>query len=259
MWIHETKKPKGTIVIIHGAGEHHGRYRWLIEQFLTSGYHVVIGDLPGQGYNISHRGYIHTFMEYVLEVEKWIATSHMLKRPTYIVAHSMGALVAIELMMQKRVHIDGLIFSSPSLGIANVPNKFINYGAKIANFFTPTLQVTTSIRKEVATRNDEQIRRDEKDPFILSSVSVHWFRELLRMIERAHEHVLQFPNIPLLILQGGNDLVVDRQAVYQWFNQLPSKDKMYKEFPGLYHEVFNEPEKEEVFKYAHYFLEMHQQ
>lgn len=257
MWVYKGKNVKGTIVIVHGAGEHHGRYHWLIQRWVEHGYHVVIGDLPGQGYNISNRGYIKSYMDYVLEVERWIEKAHTLKRPTFIVAHSMGALVTIEILMRKRMHVDGIVFSSPSLGIAKVSGKLVYHGAKIANLLAPTLQVTTSITEELVTRNDEQLRKDAKDPFILSKVSVHWFRELVRMIKRANERAPEFPDIPLLILQGGKDLVVDKQAVYHWFHKIPSTDKMYKEFKGLYHEVFNEPEKEEVFHYARCFLEMH--
>ena len=64
-----------------------------------------------------------------------------------------------------------------------------------------------------------------------------------------------FPDIPFLVMQAGDDKIVDRHLVREWFNYCPSSEKHYKEWPKLYHEIFNEPEREDVFQYAKTFVE----
>jgi lysophospholipase len=64
-----------------------------------------------------------------------------------------------------------------------------------------------------------------------------------------------FPEVPLLVMQAGDDKIVDKQSVNRWFNRLFNKDRAYKEWDGLYHEIFNEPERDEVFRYALGFAE----
>ena len=74
MWKWETEgDAKGVIVIIHGAMEHHGRYKWVTQMWLSAGYHVVTGDLPGQGMTTrAYRGHIDSFDEYLDEVKSWM-------------------------------------------------------------------------------------------------------------------------------------------------------------------------------------------
>jgi lysophospholipase len=85
-------------------------------------------------------------------------------------------------------------------------------------------------------------------------VSVRWYRELVKAIQIAHEKIADLPDLPLLVMQAGDDKIVDKTAVKAWFDQLSLSEKVYKEWPKLYHEIFNEPEREQVFLYAQTFL-----
>lgn len=79
MKIREAKNAKAVIVIVHGAFEHSGRYDWVVEQLISHDYHVVYGDLPGQGENIpTKRGHIRSFQQYLDTVKTWVTMrSHM--------------------------------------------------------------------------------------------------------------------------------------------------------------------------------------
>ena len=96
MWCMEAERPVATIVVIHGACEHHGRYKWLSEMWRSSGFNVVMGDLPGQGTSTRERGHIRSFQEYIDEVDKWVARAKAFELHVFMLGHSMGGLIAIE-------------------------------------------------------------------------------------------------------------------------------------------------------------------
>ncbi|OIJ18175.1 phospholipase [Anaerobacillus alkalidiazotrophicus] len=255
MWEWEAKEAKGVFVIVHGANEYHVRYKWLIEKLNNSGFHVVMGDLPGHGVNPISQGHIHSFSEYIDTVEKWYERAVQFHLPIFILGHSMGGLVLIQTMIKKKFNVCAVILSSPCLGLTNPPSRLKHCSAYLIHKIYPKFRLPTNLAE--GTRCKEMIQRDDNDPHLVKKVSVRWYFELTNAMESSLHEVSNFPNVPVLVLQGGNDLIVDKSVVIQWFNQLKNTEKYYKEWPGLYHEVFNEPEKEKVFRVTKTFTEMH--
>ncbi|MDA1477702.1 alpha/beta hydrolase [Bacillus changyiensis] len=253
----EAERPVAVIVVVHGACEHHRRYKWLAEMWCSSGYHVIMGDLPGAGTSTRRRGHIRTFQEYLDEVDKWVDKAKAFQLPVFILGHSMGGLVVIEWFKQHREGITGLILSSPCLGLQLKPNKLMDVIAKGLNVVAPTLRFESGITPDKATRNKKIIEMDSNDPLYFTKVSVRWYQEILKTMKNAMEPTDAFIKTPLLVMQAGTDFLVDKKMVIKWFDQLPSHHKTYREWEGLYHEVFNEPEREDVFKTAKAFTEHH--
>lgn len=255
MWVWESERAKGVFVLVHGANEYHVRYQWLIQKLIDEGYHVVMGDLPGQGRNPKTPGHVDSFQEYIDVIETWYERALQFELPVFLLGHSMGGLAVIQTMLQKQLSVNAVILSSPCLGLENPPSKFKSYSGLLLNKISPKFRMPTNLPE--VTRCEEMRQRDEKDQYIVKKVSVRWYHELTNAMANSHKEVQHFPDVPLLVLQGGDDLIVDKKAVYHWFNQLTVTDKYYKEFPGFYHEVFNEPEKETVFHVAKRFAELH--
>ncbi|WP_347549207.1 lysophospholipase [Pseudalkalibacillus hwajinpoensis] len=256
MRIKEAEYAKAVIVLVHGANEHHRRYDWLVSKWIESGYHVVLGDLPGQGESTRRRGHIDSFDQYIETIEKWINRAHEFHLPVFLLGHSMGGLASIRTIMEKRLLLTGVILSSPCVGLVNPPNKGVDILSKVLNPIVPSLRLNSKLQPNIGTRNKEFHARDQDDPLMIQKVSVRWYRELLKAIKIASEGARTFPNQPLLVVQGGDDRIVDKQSVVSWFNRIPLTDKAYSEWDGLYHEVFNEPERDAVFKTARSFVEL---
>jgi len=250
-------KAKAVIVIVHGAGEHSGRYGWLIRKWNEHGYHVVIGDLPGQGKTTGLRGYIRSFDDYIETVMRWIKEAKRFQLPLVLLGHSMGGLVIIRTLMTKSLPVQAVILSSPCLGLVQYPPKWLEALSKALNFIWPKLQVQANHPPGSGTRNEEIKAKDALDPLYNRKITVRWYRELRRAMKLAHEQADAFPNIPLLILQGGDDRIVNKRDVKRWYDRLQIDAKIYKEWHGLFHEVFNEPEREEVFSHALQFVQTH--
>ncbi|MEK4028396.1 MULTISPECIES: alpha/beta hydrolase [Bacillaceae] len=257
MWKWETEQqPKGVIVMIHGAMEHHGRYGWLIEMWRRNGFHVVMGDLPGQGMTSrAKRGHISSFNEYIEEVKDWVQAAYQFDLPLFILGHSMGGLIAIRLLQEMEVETAGVILSSPCLGMNHTPPKVMDILSHGLNSLSPSVKFSSGLTVEMATRNEEVRQADKEDLLYVNKVSVRWYRELLQAIKTADLKTGAVPDVPLLVMQAGDDLIVDKKSVRKWFHRLDLSEMHYKEWPGLYHEIFNEPEREEVFHYAKGFVE----
>ncbi|SFC59017.1 lysophospholipase [Bacillus sp. OV322] len=257
MWKWEAEgSAKGVIVMIHGAMEHHGRYKWLSQMWRSSGYHVIMGDLPGQGMTTrAFRGHIESFDQYLYEVRGWIEEAYSYSLPVFLLGHSMGGLVAIRLLQEEELDLAGVILSSPCLGLALHPSKLMNALSRGLNITFPKLKIDAGLTPELATRNDDIKESDLNDSLFVTKVSVRWYRELLNAMKEAFEEIPEFEDLPLLVMQGGDDKIVDKRLVRDWFNYNLCSEKQFKEWPGLYHEIFNEPEREDVFRYALGFVE----
>ncbi|WLR41174.1 alpha/beta hydrolase [Bacillus carboniphilus] len=250
-------KPKAVIVIVHGAFEYHGRYKWLVEMWRSTGYHVIMGDLPGQGLTTRRRGHIEAFDEYIEEVGNWIREAQTYKLPIALLGHSMGGLVTIRSLQETEVNINCIVLSSPCLGIMQKPSKIVDFLSRGMNIFTPSLKYQPKLTVDMVTRNKEIQHFEQNDSLYVRKISVRWYRELMLAIEEAYKQIEKFPDIPLLVLQGGEDKVVDKQKVRKWFNEVDLKEKMYKEWEGYYHEIFNEEKREQVFELAEWFVQQH--
>ncbi|CAH0346801.1 alpha/beta hydrolase [Bacillus sp. CECT 9360] len=257
MWKWEAEgNAKAVIVMIHGAMEHHGRYKWLSQMWRSSGYHVIMGDLPGQGMTTrAFRGHINSFDTYLNEVRGWIHEAYQYSLPVFLLGHSMGGLVAIRLLQEEEYDLAGVILSSPCLGLVTQPSKLLNTLSHGINLVYPKLKINADITPEIATRNPEVREADLNDSLYVTKVSVRWYRELVNAMKQAFDDIPYFEDVPLMLMQGGDDRVVDKRSVREWFNYNQCSEKHYKEWPGLYHEIFNEPEREDVFQYALGFVE----
>jgi lysophospholipase len=256
-WTTDHHEAAGTVVVVHGANEHHGRYDWVIKQLNANGYHCVCGDLPGQGTTTRRRGHIDTFDEYIETIEDWVQEAQTFGLPVTLLGHSMGGLAVIRTLMEKKLDVQAVILSSPCLGLAHQPSKGKEVLSLLLNKVAPGVRLATNIPEGNATRNEMMRARDKEDKLIVKRVSIRWYRELTASIKYAFDHYRSFPKVPLLVLQAGEDLIVDKEAVKQWFNGVILEEKWYKEFPSLYHEVLNEPERERVFEYVKSFLHVH--
>lgn len=257
MWKWEAEYPRGVMVMVHGAAEHHGRYRWLIEMWRSIGLHVIMGDLPGQGLTTRRRGHIASFDEYIEAVETWVQEAQKYDLPIFLLGHSMGGLSVVRTLQEKKLPIWGVILSSPALGLTEYPPAYMDILSKGLNKVFPGMLFDSHLAADKVTRNKEMREQDENDSLYVTKVSVRWYREFMHAMNLAFKNIEKLPDVPILVMQAGDDKVVEKQHVRQWFDELELSEKIYKEWPELYHEIFNEPEKEEVFQYAKSFVELH--
>lgn len=241
---------KASIVLIHGTGEHHGRYAHVAVYLNEHGYNVVTGDLPGWGRSPGLKGHITHFGEYVDAVEKWITDvldSNSAGIPIFVLGHSLGGLIAARFVQRydERSRLAGLILTSPCVRLkVSVPAWKVRL-AQMLNQVWPTLRLPNGIEANMVTRESVVREAYQTDPLNYPKVSVRWFNELNQAIDQAWQERNKL-DIPLLVLQAGDDCLVDPVGVEAFVQGVPALEKQFTLYPDLYHEVMNEPERETV-------------
>ena len=241
---------QGVVVLVHGMGEHHGRYRHVGAYLNSRGWNVITGDLPGWGSAPGKKGHIDTFSQYTDTVRRWTETAleRAAGQPVFLLGHSMGGLIVTRFAeeYERKGELTGVILSSPCLKLRLKVPGWKAVLARLLDKTWPSLTMPNGVTPDMLTRDREVQRLYLGDPLIYPKVSVHWFQELQRAMGQAWEERHKL-DVPMLVLQAGDDQLIDAEAVARFVSGLPAS-ALFRLFPGMRHEVLNEPEKEEVMK-----------
>ncbi|MED4784604.1 alpha/beta hydrolase [Brevibacillus choshinensis] len=242
--------PKGTIVLVHGTGEHYGRYEHVAAFLNARGWSVFTGDLPGWGRSPGRKGHIDSFQQYVEAVDEWRRAAREAsggKQPLYILGHSLGGLVAtryVQCYERSEEELAGLILTSPCLALKlAVPPWKVKLAGWLDSIW-PTLTMPNGITPDMVSRDEQVQAAYQSDPLNYAKVSVRWFQELHRAIDLAWKERDRI-SVPVLVLQAGEDSLIDAEAIERFAAGIRS-DAEFHRWQGLRHEVLNEPEKEQV-------------
>lgn len=241
-------EPRATVILVHGTGEHHGRYAHVADYLNKRGITVESGDLPGWGRSAGLKGHVSQFDDYVTAVAEWVEEAKQrASGPVFLLGHSLGGLIVTRYIEQYASYhgLDGLILSSPCLQLKLEVSQWKRGLAEMLNRVWPTLRLANDIAPYHVSR-DPLVQADYiSDPLNFPKVSVRWFTELLKAMELAWQDQQRI-DLPVLTVQAGADYIIDADGVERFVAGLPIADKEYERFAGLYHEVMNEPERDLV-------------
>jgi len=245
--------PVGLIVIIHGLAEHSGRYCETAEYFAGNGWAVFAGDLRGHGQSPDAPGagrvHVNRFTDYFLDVSALIdlAREHHTRLPLFLLGHSMGGLISLSFVLQNPEGLAGAVISSPALGAHPdfQPPAFLRLLVGVLDRLAPRLRFPSDLDTQAISRDPEVVRAYLEDPMVSRKVSARWYAEIMRAMGRAHANAGSLA-VPVLLMQSGADRLVDPEEPGRWALSAPAGQVELVKWEGLYHEMFNEPEKPEV-------------
>ena len=241
---HSKETEKAHVLLVHGANEHVGRYSHVIEALNTSGYTVTGVDLRGHGRSYGKRGHVMSWGDYRDDLS---AGAKVAGTPVFVLAHSMGGLVAADALINPQFEVRGLVLSNPLFGLAFTPPVIKATAAKLISKLLPALSMGNEVVVEHISRDPAVQAAYRSDPLISSTLSPRWFTEMLGAISRLERDGDKI-TCPTLLLQGSGDKVTSVEASSAIVDKFGSQDKRTKSYEGLYHEIFNEPEKDLVIK-----------
>lgn len=258
---YEISSPKATVLIIHGFGEHSGRYSHVIERLLSEGFEVFCIDLRGHGHSKGYRGHINEFNDYIKDALAAIDFAYAKKIATgkfFILAHSMGALVSLSLMAVTEHTIAGLVLSCPLFALSLPLPWYKKYFSIIAAKIYPKLSLKSEIKGEYLSSDTQFSHAYDNDPLILKSVSIRAFQQIVKKLETCKNLMRNNP-CPFLLQVAGRDCIVDSNAAVTWFKRGKnnSYDRTLKLYPEMLHEIYNESHKEEPINDAIKWLNQH--
>lgn len=246
-WLPEDK-PKAVVIIVHGYGEHSGRYGHAAEYLTQNGYCVYAFDLRGHGRSEGKRAFVWSFGEYLIDLENFLSRIRKAegRKPVFILGHSLGGTIATLFAITRKPDINGLILSGPFLKFTGDISPLLQNLALLLGPFFPKMPLFKRLNVYLISRDPEVVARYESDPLIYHGRTyVREAAEIIRAIKQIQAQ-MGTVSLPLIILHGTSDRLSEVEGSRQLYSRASSTDKTLKLYEGLYHEVLNEPQKMRV-------------
>ncbi|ORU91106.1 MAG: alpha/beta hydrolase [Cycloclasticus sp. symbiont of Poecilosclerida sp. N] len=248
-WLPDSE-PTVVIYLIHGLGEHSGRYSNMAEYYASLGIEVVSFDLRGHGKSDGQRGHCDDFSQMMKDIDCFLYQVSKIDtgKPHFIYGHSLGATLAIKYAMSHPGEYNGVILSAPMFKPAFEPPRWkVTLGRYIQSIW-PTLSLSNEIDMNALCRDKVLLENHKDDPLNHDRISAKFGTQLLEEGERLLKEASHV-NFPLLIMHGDADGLTCHKAS-TLFSARAGDQCTLKIWEGFYHELHHEPEKEGVFNYC---------
>lgn len=239
--------PVATICLVHGIGEHAGRYDDWARRFCKQGIMVYSLDLRGHGESEGKRGHVNSMAELMDDIGVLVrrCRRNWGEIPGFIYGHSMGGTLALNFLNVRRQDFTGGIVSSPWLELVHPPNPIMQKVGRLANTVMPGFLLSTGIKSSQMTSVPREIEETDKDPLMHGRISVRLFNALNQSTQtllRGHLNI----QIPLLLFHGESDPITKIEGSVRFFEN--HKDICtFNTYADSLHELHREPIADEVF------------
>jgi len=238
------EQPRASVLLVHGLGEHSGRWEHVGGRFADHGLDTYAFDLRGHGLSTGNRLDVERWSDFLDDVESMIEWARFPGRPLVLYGHSLGGLLCTTYAQSERPQPDLLVLSAPALA-ASLPS-LLQPVVKILARVAPKIRVRTPVKGEQLSRDPGIARAYFADPLVETKVTVRFGAISLAAMRAALEH-LDDIGLPLLVIHGGADTLVPTASSAP-LGELPLAEREV--FANLRHELHNEPEKDRVLDYV---------
>jgi alpha-beta hydrolase superfamily lysophospholipase len=256
-WTPENE-PKAVVNLVHGLGEHSGRYQYVAERFTKAGYVFNAMDLRGHGKSDGIRGYTPSFDTIVTDIEFLVksARTDYPGKKQFLYGHSLGGSLVLYYRLTSKHNVDGIISTSPLFRSgAKVPPLKLLMG-RVLSDISPKFTLTNGLQRPWLSRDGRVVRDYSNDPLVHDKLTCRMGWQLVKNGEWVFDHMDQLKG-PILMVVGSREKIVDYQSILDAAKKTDSNVLTLKVWEGLYHETHNEPEKEEVLQYNINWLDEH--
>lgn len=241
--------PRGRVVLVHGLGDHAGRFSRLVPALLQRGYSVLAYDQRGHGESEGRRGYVARFGLFVDDLDRAVGEAEETLSGSgraFLYGHSMGALVVLRYLQAALRDAPGAILSAPWLAtVLRIP-RWKTALAAVLRRTAPAFPVPTSIAVDHLMQDPELQRLYLSDELVGHAISVALYDAVVDAQQRALREGTGSP-IPVLLLLPLADGLVDVARTEAWAEQAGANVEVAR-LPGMRHEPHHEPDRESVFR-----------
>lgn len=246
---------KAVIVLIHGFGEHSGRYAHFADFFNQNGYSVVSMDNRGHGKSGGKRGHAPSYDVYLNDIETLLnyAKQQVPQLPIYLYGHSMGGNLALNYTLRRKPALKGVIATGPWIRLAFEPKPILVTIGKLFRKVLPGFSQGSGLVQDHISKDPAVVEAYKNDPLVHGTITASASIGLLEAAAFLNSYEGAMP-VPTLIMHGDEDLLTSQPASEE-FAQRVGATVTYKKWHGMYHEIHNEPQKLEVFNFTLGWLE----
>ncbi len=249
---------RAVLLVVHGFAEHSGRYMNLVNRFVPKGYAVYAADHQGHGRSEGTQAYVERFEEYTDTLEQFREIVHQAQKdkPLFLIGHSMGGLIGALHLLSRQGEFRGAILSGPGVKAPDNISKATIFVGKIISAVWPRLGMI-KLEEDAVSRDPAVLKAYKEDPLVFhGKITARLGAEMLKAMGKIEAEARKI-KLPMLILQGKADRLVDPSGAQMLLESVSSVDKQAIFYDGLYHEVFNEPEHYIVLSDVEAWLETH--
>lgn len=232
--------PKAVAQIIHGYAEHIDRYGNVAGELIPAGYAVFGTDHRGHGKSDGKRGHVGSFQEFIDDEKQFrreVIDVKFSGLPCFVLGHSMGSLIAMNYVEQNPEGIRGLVLSGTgSQPGTDIPPILLTV-TKILSKILPSVHIKSPLPPEFISRDPEVVKAYVNDPLVYNVITPRLAHEMNRYVVIGAQNASRI-KIPVLIQLGSKDTAFSGQN--ELFELVGAKDKTFKRYEGLRHEVYNE-------------------
>jgi alpha-beta hydrolase superfamily lysophospholipase len=256
-WLPEGE-PKAVLLIVHGLGEHSGRYGNVVNHFVPLGYAVYGIDHFGHGKSDGERVYVKRFEDYTNTLEVYFdkIRGSQPGKPIFLVGHSMGGLIGAVYLLDHQSELAGAVLSGPAVKIPSDVTPATIFVGKILSSLIPKFGLL-ALDATGVSRDPAVVQAYINDPLVhRGKMTARLAAEMLKAMQTISGQAARI-TLPILILQGSADRLVNPGGAQMLYDAVSSVDKEIRIYDGFYHEVFNEPEHDKVLRDVEVWLEAH--
>ena len=249
---------RGAVLLVHGLGEHSSRYAHVASSLTQRGFALHTLDHYGHGKSDGHGGHVPRFSVFLDGIA---ALLDDVKRtsgsvPLFLLGHSMGGLITARFLLSRQEEFRAAALSGPAFKSDEAPPAFVLWLNRLISALLPTLPMI-ALDATLVSRDVEVVKAYLGDPLVhhgklTSRLIAEMSKAMDDTLARAAEVTL-----PLLTMHGDADKLTSPQGSEEFHAKAGSADKTLKMYPGLFHEIFNEPERDAVLADLGNWLEAH--
>jgi acylglycerol lipase len=240
---------RAVVALVHGLGEHSGRYAHVASALAAAGYALVAFDLRGHGCSEGQRGHAPSWETLLDDVGILLreSASRFPERPVFLYGHSFGGNLVLSYILRRKSQLAGAIVTDPVLRTAFQPPAWkIKLGETLYSLW-PTFALGNELDPKGLSHDPNVVSAYVNDPLVHNRVSARMAMDMLRAGEWAIAHAGEL-TVPLLLMHGASDPVCSPQASQEFAQSAAQGACTLKLWDNLYHEIHNEPEQGLVFQ-----------
>ncbi len=245
-----SSEPRAVVCLLHGLGEHCGRYGHVAEAFNQAGYALMAFDLRGHGLSAGKRGHAKSYTALMDDISLFLelAKEQYPDLPVFLYGHSLGGNLAIHYALRRLPKLAGIIASSPLFRTAVKPPAWKMSLLRAMYGLWPSLTIPSGLETASMSRDDKVVQTHQEDPLGHKRISARLAIDMLRNGEWNMMHAADL-SCPILLMHGKADRTTSARATREFALRVGETCTL-KIWGGFYHELHNEPEQSEVFEYV---------
>ncbi|MCF7823461.1 MAG: lysophospholipase [Candidatus Marinimicrobia bacterium] len=238
---------KGVVLMTHGIAEHSGRYEHIAKSLNAAGYSVVAFDLRGHGNSSGKRNYVNSFQDYLNDLEEVLTRTKekFPSLPLFLFGHSMGGGIVTLFTIERKPDVRGILLSAPSVKVSDDISPLLQKISGLLSIIAPKLPAVKLASADIS-KDPLVVEAYDNDPLnYRGGILARTGSELLKSTKSIGA-LASTIRLPILIMHGTSDKLADVSGSKMLYGKVGSADKTLKLYEGLYHEILNEPEQDQV-------------